>query len=70
MAKQQKKGVADTTQIGWRLAGGVYIIKRISTPWLHRHLAETFVPREVHTTLMYFWKIVSTWERCCRQFPN
>ena len=37
MAKRQKKGVADTTQIGWRLVGGVYIeyiIKRISTPWL------------------------------------
>ena len=24
MAKRQKKGVADTTQIGWRLVGGVY----------------------------------------------
>ena len=37
MAKRQKKGVADTTPIGWRLVGGVYIeyiIERISTPWL------------------------------------
>ena len=37
MAKRQKKGMADTTQIGWRLVGGVYIeyiIKRIGTPWL------------------------------------
>ena len=25
------------------------------------HLAETFVPCEVHMTLMYFWEIVSTW---------
>ena len=25
MAKRQKKGVADMTQIGWRLVGGVYI---------------------------------------------
>jgi len=31
-----------------------------AAPAVHRHLAKTCLLREVHTMLMYFWKIMST----------
>ena len=32
----------------------------LPSPFLHRHLAKTCLLREVHTMLMYFWKVMST----------
>jgi hypothetical protein len=37
---------------------------------IHRHLYNTCLFREVHTSLRYFWNIESMWTKYCRQFGS